>query len=173
MRSMVTNNAQLGVTGHSLTCKPHVKTKTTFPRRLVNMITSSNENIFRVTSLLWGESIDHRWIPLTKVSDAEHWYFLRSVPVQTVEQTIEAQVIWDAIALTIKSLMNMYQFIQIAWTILLPSGIGSLRLYELDFGCIICLFIICKSLLSRCRSHVRTSIQNCNWCAVVDKLYNH
>ena len=36
------------------------------------MITSSNENIFRVT--------DHWWIPRTKASDAELWGFLWSAP---------------------------------------------------------------------------------------------
>ena len=35
------------------------------------IMTSSNENIFRVTGPLWGESADHRWIPFTKASDAE------------------------------------------------------------------------------------------------------
>ena len=29
-------------------------------------MTSSNGNLFRVTGSLWGESIGHRWIPLTK-----------------------------------------------------------------------------------------------------------
>ena len=29
-------------------------------------MTSSDENIFRVTGLLWGEFTGHRWIPLTK-----------------------------------------------------------------------------------------------------------
>ena len=38
-------------------------------------MTSSNENIFRVTGLLWGEFTGHRWIPLTKASDAELWFF--------------------------------------------------------------------------------------------------
>ena len=52
-------------------------------------MTSSNGNIFRVTGPLWGESADHRWIPLTKTSDAELWYFLWSAPEQTAEQTIE------------------------------------------------------------------------------------
>ena len=37
------------------------------------MMTSSNENIFRVTGLLCGEFTSHRWIPLTKASDAELW----------------------------------------------------------------------------------------------------
>ena len=42
------------------------------------MMTSSNRNIFRVTRPLWGESTGHRWIPLTKASDAELWCFLWS-----------------------------------------------------------------------------------------------
>ena len=35
------------------------------------MMTSSNGNIFRVTGPLCGEFTGHRWIPLTKASDAE------------------------------------------------------------------------------------------------------
>ena len=34
------------------------------------MMTSSNENIFRVTGHLYGEFTGHRWIPLTQ-DDAE------------------------------------------------------------------------------------------------------
>ena len=63
---------------------------------LVTM-TSSNGNIFRVTGPLWGESTDHRWIPLKKANDAELWCFLWTAPEQTVEQTIKTPVIWDAI----------------------------------------------------------------------------
>ena len=44
------------------------------------MITSSNGNIFRVTGPLCGEFSGHRWIPLTKASDAELWCFLWSAP---------------------------------------------------------------------------------------------
>ena len=64
------------------------------------MMTSSNGNIFRITGPLWGESTGHRWIPLTKASDAELW----SAPQQTVEQAIETPVIWDTIALIMTSL---------------------------------------------------------------------
>ena len=60
-----------------------------------------NGNIFRVTGPLWGEFTGDRWIPLTKASNAELWSFLWSAPEQTVEQTTEAPVIWDAIALII------------------------------------------------------------------------
>ena len=45
---------------------------------LTFMMTSSNGNIFRVTGPLWGEFTRHRWIPLTKASDAELWCFLWS-----------------------------------------------------------------------------------------------
>ena len=44
-------------------------------RHIVCMMTSSNENIFRGTGPLCGEFTGHRWIPLTKVSDAELWCF--------------------------------------------------------------------------------------------------
>ena len=41
---------------------------------------------------------------LTKAGDAELLYFLWSAPEQTVDQTIETPVIWDAIVLNITSL---------------------------------------------------------------------
>ena len=61
-------------------------------------------SIFRVTGHLWGESTGHPWIPLTKASDTERWRFLWFAPEQTVEQTIEAPLIWDAITLIMTSL---------------------------------------------------------------------
>ena len=42
---------------------------------ILNMMTSSNGNIFRVTGPLCGEFTGHRWIPHTKASDAELWCF--------------------------------------------------------------------------------------------------
>ena len=39
------------------------------------MMTSSNGNILCVTGHLCGEFTGHRWIPLTKASDAELWFF--------------------------------------------------------------------------------------------------
>ena len=68
------------------------------------MMTSSNRNIFRVTSPLWEETTGLRWIPLIKASDAELSCFLWSAHEQTVEQTIETLVIWDAIAIIMTSL---------------------------------------------------------------------
>ena len=47
------------------------------------MMTSSNGNIPALLSPLWGESTGDRWIPLTKASDAEFWYFLWFAPEQT------------------------------------------------------------------------------------------
>ena len=60
-------------------------------------MTSSNGSIFHVTGPLWGEYTGHQWIPLSKASDAEFWWFLWTVLNQTAEQTIETPVIWDAI----------------------------------------------------------------------------
>ena len=62
-----------------------------------HMMTSSNGNITRVTGHLCGEFTGHRWIPRTKDSDAELWWFLWSAPEWMVEQTILGLVIWDAI----------------------------------------------------------------------------
>ena len=42
------------------------------------MMTSSSCKIFRVTGHLCGEFTGHRWIPRTKASDAELWFFLWS-----------------------------------------------------------------------------------------------
>ena len=70
---------------------------------------------FRVTDPLWGESADHRWIPLTEASNAERWYFPWSAPGQTVEQTIETPVIWDAIAFIMTSLQWVIHYSLYRW----------------------------------------------------------
>ena len=49
------------------------------------MMTSSNENIFRVTGPFCGEFTGHWWIPFAQASDAELWYFLWFAHEQTVE----------------------------------------------------------------------------------------
>ena len=87
------------------------------------MMTSSNGNIFRVTGPLRGESTGDQWIPLTEASGAELWCFLWSAPEQTVEQTIETSMIWDAIALI---MMSLY------WTI---SNIRRIHGYHLVCIC--------------------------------------
>ena len=48
--------------------------------KFLNMMTSSNGNIFHVNVSLCVEFTGHRWIPLTKASDAELWCFLWSAP---------------------------------------------------------------------------------------------
>ena len=68
------------------------------------MMTSSNGYIYRVTGPLWGESTGHRRIPLTRPVPRSFDVFFISAPEQTVEQTSEMPVIWDAIALIMRSL---------------------------------------------------------------------
>ena len=66
----------------------------------IYMMTSSNGNIFRVTGPLCGEFAGHRWIPLTKASDAEIGCFVWSAPwINGWVYRIAMLVIWDAIAL--------------------------------------------------------------------------
>ena len=50
------------------------------PHDICLMMTSSNENIFRVTGHLCREFTGHRWIPCTKASNAELWCFLWPAP---------------------------------------------------------------------------------------------
>ena len=76
----------------------------TYLRRPFAMMTSSNGIIFRVTVTLYGEFTGHRWISLTKASDAEFLSFLWSVPEQTVEWITEAPVIWDDIVFIMTSM---------------------------------------------------------------------
>ena len=66
--------------------------------RFLSMMTLSDGNIFHVTGPMCGEFTGQRWIPRTKVSDAELSRFLWYAPEQTVEKTIARLVIWDAIA---------------------------------------------------------------------------
>ena len=50
----------------------------------------------RYWPFVW-EFTGHWWIPRTKASDAELWYFLWSVPKPKSEQRMKTPVIWDAI----------------------------------------------------------------------------
>ena len=54
-----------------------------------SMMMSSDGNIFRIICLLWGESTGHRWIPSQRP-------VTRNFVEQTIEQTMEMWVIWDA-----------------------------------------------------------------------------
>ena len=68
------------------------------------MMTSPNGTIFHVTGPLCGEFTGHRWIPLTKASDAELSCFLWSVPEKTGWANHRDLVIWGANALVVMSL---------------------------------------------------------------------
>ena len=63
----------------------------------LNMMTSSNGNILRVTGPLCGEFTGHRWIPLTKASDAELWcahYDVTSKPTLIRHLTVSNDILW-------------------------------------------------------------------------------
>ena len=45
------------------------------------LMRSSNGNIFRATGPLWGSTTVHWWIPLTKASDAELWFFICALTI--------------------------------------------------------------------------------------------
>ena len=54
------------------------------------MMTSSNGNIFRVTGHLCGEFTGPRWIPHTKASEAELWFSLICVWINSWVNNREA-----------------------------------------------------------------------------------
>ena len=66
-------------------------------------------NTFPISGPLWGESIGHRWIPLTQASDEGLWcsYYCGSQPA--VEQTVDLSTMCDAMALTM--IMEDHQII--------------------------------------------------------------
>ena len=72
-------------------------------------MTSSNGNIFHITGPLWGEATGHWWIPLTKASDAELWYFFFIYAWTSDEPTMEMPVIWYAIALIMMPLYCLFK----------------------------------------------------------------
>ena len=61
-------------------CLEDITDQTIHGSALYHIMTSSNGNIFRVTGHLCGEFTGHRWIPRTKASDVELWWFLWSAP---------------------------------------------------------------------------------------------
>ena len=72
-------SAPSALMGYSYEIRNHIV------QSLILMMTLSNGNTFRVTGPLCREFTGHRWIPLTKASDAELWCFLWFVLEQTVE----------------------------------------------------------------------------------------
>ena len=59
---------------------PIIKTASLWQWYDHSVMTSSNQNIFRVTGPLCGEFTGPRWTTRTKASDAELWYFLWTAP---------------------------------------------------------------------------------------------
>ena len=68
-------------------------------------MTSSNGTIFRVTGPLWGEFIGDQWIPLKSQWRGVLMFCLIGAWTNG-SATIEASVIWDAIALIMTSLIS-------------------------------------------------------------------
>ena len=73
---------------------------------LQSMMTSLNKNKFPLLALCAGNSpVTHRWIRLTKASDAERWFFsLICAWTNGWVNNRNAAVVWDAIALIMTSL---------------------------------------------------------------------
>ena len=65
-------------------------------------MTSLNGNIFRFTGTLWGENKLPVYSP-----HRGRW----SAPEQTIEQAIETQVIWNAIAFIMMSLWRILVYV--------------------------------------------------------------
>ena len=74
----------------SVTRKEKDRTGTTLRSSFTNKMTSSNVSFFRATDPLCGEFTGPRWIPLTKASDAELWYFLWCAWINGWVNTCEA-----------------------------------------------------------------------------------
>ena len=76
-------------------------------RRTTDVTVSNHDDVIKWKHfpLYWPFCVKgipgHRWIPLTKASDAELWCFIWAEPKQTVDQAIETPVILDAIALIV------------------------------------------------------------------------
>ena len=143
------------------------------------MMTSSNGNIFRVTGPLCGENTGHRWIPLTKASDAELWCFLWSPPEQSVEYTTEMPVIWDAIRPILSHCKYNDQNHEYTCTCLM-TVLGKHWPWFLSFGKFLKLLYIyevfmsarcyqqlsCNLLISECLSHFSSGVKSharCTW----------
>ena len=77
------------------------------------MMTSSNGNIFRVTGPSWVEFTDHRWIPLTKTSDAELWFFF-NVRLNKRLLAVEYSIVFEAriSAVLIHATMSSVDFLK-------------------------------------------------------------
>ena len=150
-----------------------------------NMMTSSNGNIFRVTSPLWGESTGNRWIPLTNASDAGLWCLLWSTPEQTVEQTVETTVIWDDIPRYINQttlLINLCDFTgklnTVSWRCpvwtpfsSISWGTGTMYGVAMAVLCSYCVMVIVAvTQLRFLRTVTSMFVKTMAWCVVILSL---
>ena len=133
------------------------------------MMTSSIRNIFRVTGSLWGESTGHWGIPSDVASDVERWCFLWYEPKQTVEQTLETSVIWDAITLIITSkLLAVWSFGNImTWKCFRIIGFSWWRL---KFRALVFVAVVVVSLKSGWKKRRVAETSRCS-CVVISIGY--
>ena len=94
-----------------------------------SMMTSSNGNICRFTGLLWRESTGHRWIPLTRASDAKFWCLLWSIVKHMCDiksiATIKEHIFFLTAYIAKRAWLLRHQSICInTWTDLLTGGRG-------------------------------------------------
>ena len=73
-----------------------LQTMTSFYQLRISLWRHQMEAISALLALCEGNPPATGGFPFTKASDAELWCFLWSAPEQTVEQTIDTPVIWDA-----------------------------------------------------------------------------
>ena len=96
------------------------------------MMTSSNGNIFRVTSLLCGEFTGHRLIPRTKASDAELWCFLWSGTEPTFAMRVAITITSGAVSddkvgiMPIFGLSTPLQWLKVVRNLIIVSVVATL-----------------------------------------------
>ena len=71
------------------------------------------ERLSAFTGHWWGESTGYRWIPFTKASSADLWCFL-CTHEQSVEQTMELLVIWNAMSVMWRHCNAKFRPVQIS-----------------------------------------------------------
>ena len=127
------------------------------------MLTSSNGNIFLVTTHLCGEFTGHRWISLTKVSDAElwclisYWFWILS-PVNSPHKVSDAEL-WCLISL-ICAWINGWAHNREA---------GDLRHHRIHYD-IIVVQIVDVCLHSKCREVLR-GLTDFEYCRLVASIH--
>ena len=97
---------------------------------LVDMMTSSNGNIFCVTGPLCGEFTGHQWIPNTKASDAQLWCFLW---IEYLSSTTEMQHVITELY-RFKLVLNAFNNTHNLWDLALMFETGKCSLKFMKIG---------------------------------------